>query len=972
MNLKTIFTKTGKGMLEMKNKALPKDISRILTLVDGKSSVGNLLDKDDKLTEGKLREMLKKLEDDGYIRIFSTGPETIFQADLDFTKGKGGMVVSEVKADVYNEAKAKQAQSQPPPRVGATQPPPRPGGTQPPPRPGLTQPPPRQGLTQPPPKPGVTLGPSIHDLARAEAEARAKRESEEKIKKEAEARAKAEAEARAKKDAEAKGKADAEARLRSEAEAKVRREVEAKAKAEAEARTTAEADAKAKRELEERLRAEAEARARAEAEAKAKAEAQAKAKAEAEARTKRELEERLRAEAEARARAEAEAKAKAEAQAKAKADAEAKAKAEAEARAKAAEEAKAQAELRAKEEAAAKARIEAEVKSKLAAEARSKMEAEARAKKEAEEKIQAEERRKKEEAALRAKFEQEAKAKIEEEARIKKDAEARAKAELKRREESKSDADRHMQAEIEAQLKLADEPPPQPVDEDKIRKEARAKAEEAAWAKAEAEIRASIQESAKKEAKAKPGWMEEAEKEEERRQAREREEFEAKERAKAEEKARAEAEALRVAKAKAKAEEEAKERAVAKKSRGRRKPIDWKPVAAIVGVLLVAAIGLVNFIPFNNYIPRIEKLASETLHEPVTINSLHINILPSPQVKLEGLTVGTLKDIKIETITVSGLDLVLSESTQLDSVEADTTTLQQDALLRVARWGKPAGGAPGLQIARVSFRNVRLLMNKIPLAPLQGTIGLAKDGTVRQASLRTSDGKITAEVAAKDQLYEVTASARNWQLPLGPELAFDSVEAHGTATSNGMQLSKIEAKLYGGSAKGTADIHWGNGWGLSGNFEAGGLELAPVIVIFARNFIASGTLDTRGRYSMQAKTPEGLFEAPRVEGSFNVSRGSLNNMDLTRALQEPSRNGVRGGKTLFTDFTGNLIYSGGGYQFKDLRLVSGPLSATGSAEITSGNILSGRVNVELKSGATSIKNSFAVSGSINDLVLRSN
>jgi len=943
MNRKTIFSKTGKGMLEMKNKALPKDISRILTLIDGKSSVGSLLSKEDKLTEGRLQEMLKKLEDEGYIRIASTGPETLFETDLDFTKK--GMVVSEVKPEAYKEAKQRQqAQSQPPPRVGPTQPPPKAGLTQPPPRPGMTQPPPKAGLTQPPPRPGMTQGPSIQELARAEAEARAKREAEEKIKKEAEARAKAEAEARAKKEAEGRAKAEAEA--------------------------------KAKRETEARLRAEAEARARAEAEAKAKAEAEVRAKAEAEARAKRDLEERLRAEAEARVRAEAEAKAKAEAEAKAKAEAEARAKAEAEARAKAEAEAKAKAEVRAKEEAALKARIEAEAKAKVAAEARAKVEAEARLRKEAEDRAQAEERRKKEEAALSALFEQEAKAKIEAEARIKREAEARAKAEIRRRETSEArleiEADRDLQAEIQAQLKIAEEPPVKTEDEEKFRKEARAKAEEAAWAKAEAEIRASIQESAKKEAKAKPGWMEEAEKEEEKRKAKEREEFEAKERAKAEEKARAEAEALRVAKAKAKAEEEAMERAAAKKSRARRKPFNWKPVAGVVALLLVAAVGLVNFIPFNTYIPRIEKLASETLHEPVAINSLHINLLPSPQVKLEGFTIGALKDIKIETVAVSGLDLVLSGSTQLDNVDLDTSTLAQDALSRVALWGKPVGGAPALQITRVNFKNIRLVLNKIPLAPLQGVISLAKDGTVRQASLRTSDGKINAEVTAKDKQYEVAISAKGWQLPIGPELAFDFVDAHGVATSDGMQLTNIDAKLYSGSARGAADIHWGNGWGLSGDFDVKGLELAPVMVIFARNFIASGTLESKGHYSMQAKTPDRLFEAPRVESTFNVSRGSLNNMDLTRALQEPSRNGVRGGKTLFTDFSGKLSYGSTGYQFKDLHLISGPLSATGSAEITSGNLLSGRVNVELKSGSTSIKNSFAVSGNINDLVLRSN
>jgi hypothetical protein len=95
-------------------------------------------------------------------------------------------------------------------------------------------------------------------------------------------------------------------------------------------------------------------------------------------------------------------------------------------------------------------------------------------------------------------------------------------------------------------------------------------------------------------------------------------------------------------------------------------------------------------------------------------------------------------------------------------------------------------------------------------------------------------------------------------------------------------------------------------------------------------------------------------------------------MDLTRALQAPSREGVRGGKTLFDEFSGNLSFSDGRYQLREMRLVSGPLSATGSADISSGNQLAGRVNVELKSGTTFIKNSFTVSGNLNDLVLRSN
>jgi hypothetical protein len=908
MNLKTIYTKTGKGMLEMKNKTLPKDISRVLTLIDGKSNVGSILGKEDKSDEAKLREMLKKLENEGYIRVFSTGPETMFSGDLDFTKG---VVVSEIKADVYNEAKARQqAQSQPPSR---------PATTQQPPSPAATQWPPRQPLDQP----------SIHDRALIEAEARAKKEAEGKARKEAEARLRAEAEAKAKAEAAARAKAEVEARARAEAEARAKLEAEARAKAVAAARVKLEAEARAK--------AEAAARAKAEAEAKVKAEAAARVKLEAEARAKAEAEARAKAEAAARAKAEAEAKAKAEAAARAKLEAEAQARKEAEEKARV--EAKAKKESSIKEDSPLSMMFAEEAKAKLEADSRAEIEAEARAE-------------------------------IEAEARTKGDTRASDVAEARSRIEAES----RLRAEIEAQLKAGEEAQIREQDEEKLRKEARskAKAEEDAWAKAEAEIRESIKESARKEEKQKPSWMLVDDKEEEQRKATEREGFETKERAKAAEKSRAEAEATRAAEAKAKAEEEAKARAEAKKAaKAGKQPFNWKPAAIGVAALLAAVIGSVQFIPFNAYIPAIEKLAAETLHEPVAITSVHISLLPS-QVNLGGVSIGKLRDIKIETVSVAGLDLVLGGSTHLDNVEIDSTVLEEDALARIVSWGKSAGGTQGLQISRVNFRNVKLVLKNIPLAPLQGEISLAKDGTLQKASLRTSDGKLSAQVAGKDKQFEVTLSAKGWQLPIGPELMFDYLDVKAVANRDGMQVNYIDAKLYGGSAKGTAVIKWDKGWGFSGDFDVTRMDLAPVVVIFARNFVANGTLDSKGRYTLQAQTPDKLFDAARVESSFTVNKGSLNNMDLTRALQAPSKDGVRGGKTLFDEFSGNLSFNDGRYQFRDLRLVSGPLSATGNADISPEKMLVGRVNVELKSKATFVKNSFTVSGNLNDLVLRTN
>ncbi|HVS27860.1 MAG TPA: hypothetical protein VHE58_11315 [Burkholderiales bacterium] len=853
MDLKTVYTKTGKGMLETKNKSLPTDLGSVLALVDGKSNVKHVVNKEGNLPEPKVKELLQKLETDGYIRVFSTGPQTMFSSavDLDFT---AGLVVSEIKADAYNEAKARQeAQS-------------RPGGP-------------------------------------AKAEDKAPMETE--------ARVRAEAEAKAKRDAEAKARAEAEARAKAEADVKARAEAAARAKAEAEAKA----------------KAEAEARARAEAEAKAKREAEAKARAEAEAKARREAGAKAKAEAEARAKLEADVKAKAEAAARVKAEAEAKVKAEAEALAK--------------EEAKAKDEIEID---------------------------------------FSAIFEQQPKAKIE--------AEAGAKAELKAREGPESrariEAEARLRADIEASVK-AEEAARQAEEEEKTSKEIRAKAEDADWAKAEAEIRASIKETARKEAEVKLDFISPTdsprtdfrkEKEEDdqkmRKEEEKRREQEAKERARAEEKSRkeAEAQAKREAKEKAKAEAEAEKQAKrAEKARARaaRKPFNWKPLGIGLVVLIVAGLGLVHVVPLNNYIPGVEKLAADTLHEPVTITNLRVALLPAPQVNLEGVTIGKLKDVKIDSVSVPGLGLVFGGG-QLDSVDVQTLTLEQDSLSRIASWGH-AQGDQALRFSRVGFKNVRLALKNIPLAPLNGELTFTDDGRLLKASVRTMDNKISVQVNAKRGEFKVTVSAKDWQLPLGPELEFEYLDAQGTAGQDGVQLNDIDAKLYGGLVKGTVALKWDNGWKLSGDFDAKRMELKPVLNIFARNFSMNGTLDTRGTYAMQAQMPQKLFEAPRVEGNFTINRGSINNMDLIRALQAPSRDGVRGGKTLFDEFAGKLQFSDGRYKFSEMKLVSGPLTAVGNAYISPDKKLVGRANVEIKSRTTYLKNSFVVSGNLNDLVL---
>src|SRR6185369_16974522 len=74
MDAETIFTKTTKGVLAVKNKTIrmPRDLSMVFLAVDGKSTVAELAKKSG-LSEGAIPAALKRLISNGYVRISADG-----------------------------------------------------------------------------------------------------------------------------------------------------------------------------------------------------------------------------------------------------------------------------------------------------------------------------------------------------------------------------------------------------------------------------------------------------------------------------------------------------------------------------------------------------------------------------------------------------------------------------------------------------------------------------------------------------------------------------------------------------------------------------------------------------------------------------------------------------------------------------------------------------------------------------------
>ncbi|MGB7816680.1 MAG: AsmA-like C-terminal region-containing protein [Methylotenera sp.] len=1003
MDLSVIYSKTAKGLRARSSLigGLSSNLMKILSYIDGKSKAEAILAKFDLLTEKELASALTQLENEGYIR-----PVTVTYAADDWapTTNFAPMVVEEFQSEEEIEARVR-AEAEEEVRLEAE----------------------REAREEEEAK-RIRAELKAQEKARAEAKVNARLEIERVAREAEEARKKAEAEARAKAaeegrlEAERKAKAEEKARLEAERiarEAKAEAE-QTRAKAAEEARL--EAECKAKAEEKARLEAEriareakAEARARIEAEENARREieriareaekAEEEARQEAKRKAKAEEQARLEKERIARETEEARKKSKAEARAKAKEEA----RLEAERKAKVKEEARLQAELKAREE-AEQIRIKTEAKEKADAEAKeaARLELERIVRK-------AEEDRKKSEAkAKEARLEAKRKAKAEEEARLKAERKAREEAELIR---ARAEAEEKARVEAKEKVRLEMERISREAEEErkKSKIEANTKAEEAVL---EVERKAKMEESALLMVKAETqGRVEkdarfEAEhvapqaevtqnkfeydderalsEEDLRELAEEEEEYEAKRMAKAEaedvtpeteEKARQEAEeqareevkriAREDAASKARLKAEAKIQAMLLAiATSAKKWIKVTMKAALIGLPLLALllIGLLPFISLGMLVEPIEKLAAESVGEPVTVKEVHASLWPVPHLVIGDVTIGTKPGQKIEAVNVLPVTSTLFEEVKMvKSLEIEGLNVEQENFGQPLRWINSSGKAEHLKIEQISLKNLKLKIHDLELGPFEGKIGLTESRELKNIDLSSADHALSIQISPQGGSFDVMLTASNWPLPANPKLVFDELSARGTANQDRINFSQIDGKIYGGNITAKSFIDWSNQWTASGNFEMFKVSSSQMLKAFDSVASIDGKLDLKGNFTSKSPEAAKLAEASHVTANFELRDGKINDTDLARAVLYRGNQSLSGDATHFDKLAGSVQFENGRYQYRKLVLASAQFHARGNMDILPNQDISGKISADLAAQSRRLQASFGLAGKVGDV-----
>jgi len=1006
MDKETVFTKTAKGITQVNQRSasLSKDLMKVLKLIDGKSSFNQIMEKGE-LDKPFLEKAMVTLQKDGFARIFETRKEEADpfgeDDDFDFTApAKSAGATQRVVPSAANDISELSRQQE----VRDSQ---------------------KKNLEKAHEEARLKAKVQMEARAKAEAEARARAEAEQRAMeqarkaKEASERAKAELEAKMREET-ARMAALAEAQAKQAAAQKVKALEEAKRLAELRAKAESEANQRAKAELEAKLRVE---QARQAEMATQQAEQAAAQKAREEEEGKKLSVLRARAEAEAKVLAEARTRAEAEAAALAKA----RADAEAAAKQMATEAAGAEKELKArlKEEIEARIRSEmedllrGEFEEKTRAELQASIMAEARmaAKAELEERL-AEERASLQaaESAARTAAEQMQRERADNESKLRAEAEARAAREsaarLKAEQETESlrraavEASARAQAETDALRRAAAVAA--------IEKEAAEKAKVAAArdldaerrAKFEAEARAMVEaEEAERREKELSGRIDLEKKA--RADAEKRVQIEAKAREtveqdtrvkvqaelehdltkKAEIEGKAQAAAYMQAKAKAELDEEQrmrdeqgrKAREIADILRTKVEPDEQAPDAPVrrrrrrknivptvlwsIAILLVVGIGALHVVPLRGVQSNIEKSLGAWLHDDVQIGSLKFSLLPTPHLKLESLAVGKLYDAKAGSGRIYvDLGALFSEKLSADRVQLDGVTHSADAVRRILTWGNPEGKANAAYIGSFRLRNVKL-ETRPAIDPFDATITYSREGKLASAFLTAGGGKWTAGFRPKEGGLDVDFGARNWELPLGAPIPVSDVKMKGTLTGTELTFPEFEADVMEGKVNGTLRVTWASGVKLESDLSVARIRADQLVKALTKDISITGKLDGNFSIVAEAATLHALMSAPRAQGKFKLTEGSISNVDLVAVMQSDQA-GQRAGVTKFNELTGEVGSADHRSSFRQVALQGGVLRGSGNLEVGANSAISGRVVLEIRSQVAADRGAFTVTGTV--------
>lgn len=196
------------------------------------------------------------------------------------------------------------------------------------------------------------------------------------------------------------------------------------------------------------------------------------------------------------------------------------------------------------------------------------------------------------------------------------------------------------------------------------------------------------------------------------------------------------------------------------------------------------------------------------------------------------------------------------------------------------------------------------------------------------------------------------------------QFLIDEVKAQLMVQPEHIEISKLQAKLYGGKVSGVASIERHNQM-LNADLIVSGVEMKSLVEALTREVLLTGKLESTVELSLQLNKLQQFPKNALLSANFHLHNGTLTKVDLLQAANNPTKSDTKG-TTNFDDLTGVLNVDSAGYHFKGIKIKSGMLNADGKVDMLPSLELNGALDAEMKGTMGLLSVPLVVSGTLND------
>lgn len=307
-----------------------------------------------------------------------------------------------------------------------------------------------------------------------------------------------------------------------------------------------------------------------------------------------------------------------------------------------------------------------------------------------------------------------------------------------------------------------------------------------------------------------------------------------------------------------------------------------KKIAAGLTVFLIAVVLVPMLVPISSIKPEIESQLSKALGRTVHVGRLTFSMFPTPRIVARQVSIRRNKEQGISAGRISIIPrlgkLLFGE---LVIRHIDLRNLEIDRGFLVSwiddmRASSSGEAETAVIVQRVTGKSITIKWDKnIILGPYKIDLRLAKTGDLNTLQLYRHDKAAMLTVSASGDAYAMRFSAKRWSLQaLDEELVFDRLNMSGSIRQDRVNLSKVSAKVFGGSLEGSAGFSWKDSFRILGKLQVSNMKSGPVMRVFGYP-VLDGRYSGEVRLNFSGASADRLLDHPIVEGSVQLVNGTI-------------------------------------------------------------------------------------------------